>query len=140
MGLNRILRLESGDKGEKSMSDLDVVREIERELNVKLEKADKIEWNSSRITSYNVCYTKLLRMGCIICIIMALVQQRDNRMPESLKILTWASGGYILISKIIGSAISVATALSHPQTIYNQWEFLRAASEMDITGNRNNFV
>lgn len=77
----------------------------------------------------------LAGMGCIICIIMALVQQRDNRMPESLKILTWASGGYILISKIIGSAISVATALSHPQTIYNQWEFLRAASEMDITGN-----
>jgi ABC-type iron transport system FetAB permease component len=63
-----------------------------------------------------------------IFVIVALVKQHDSSMSSSLKVITWASLGFICINFVAGYVISIVFAMQNPGIVYNQWEVFKSMS------------
>jgi len=63
-----------------------------------------------------------------ICVVLALVRQRESNLKKALRALTWAALGCVCFSFVVGYIISLGLAFRHPEILRNQWELLKLFS------------
>ena len=86
--------------------------------------------------SFSFSHVFLTLLGSVvgICmaifVIVALVKQHDSDMKGSLRTLTWVTLGFVGISFATGYIFGMMFALKQPGIMYNQWEMLKAISEI----------
>lgn len=68
----------------------------------------------------------ILCMG--IFVIVALVKQQNSNLDGSLRVITWASLGFVCINFVAGYIISIVFATQNPGIVYNQWEIFKSMS------------
>lgn len=70
-----------------------------------------------------------------IVLIVAIVKQHSSRMRGGIIGITWITGGYLLLSFIIGYVIFLFGAFKFPQGINTQWNLLRIYSQLSPLDN-----
>jgi len=65
-----------------------------------------------------------------IFVIIALIKQHNGDMSNALRAITWASLGFVSITFLAGSVISMVSAFKNPSIAYNQWELFKSMSSL----------
>ena len=69
-------------------------------------------------------------IGMGIFVIIAIVKQHNADMSNALRIVTWASLGFVAITFVAGYGVSMVFAFKNPGLAYNQWELFKAISSL----------
>jgi hypothetical protein len=68
---------------------------------------------------------------CIgVFVIIALVRQHNSDMPGSLRTLTWTTLGFVCVTFVVGYILGMVFAFKNPSIAYNQWEIVKAISNL----------
>ncbi|CAB1064536.1 hypothetical protein D1BOALGB6SA_9332 [Olavius sp. associated proteobacterium Delta 1] len=68
---------------------------------------------------------------CIgIFVIIALVRQHNSDLPGSLRTITWTTLGFVCVTFVVGYIVGMVFAFRNPSIAYNQWEILKAISNL----------
>ena len=65
-----------------------------------------------------------------IFVIIALVEQHNTDMSNALRVITWASLGFVAITFVAGYGVSMVFAFKNPGLAYNQWELFKSISSL----------
>jgi hypothetical protein len=63
-----------------------------------------------------------------ICVVVALVKQRESNLKRPLRTLTWAALGYVCFSFIASYIVSIGIAFRHPEILRNHLELFKMFS------------
>jgi hypothetical protein len=63
-----------------------------------------------------------------ICVVVALVKQRESNLKRPLRTLTWVALGYVCFSFIASYIVSIGIAFRHPEIMRNQLELFKMFS------------
>ncbi|UCF91357.1 MAG: hypothetical protein JSW39_24290 [Desulfobacterales bacterium] len=66
------------------------------------------------------------------CVIIALVKQYDRNLKGGVSTVTWVALGYVGITLVVGYIVGMGIALRHPEVMHNQWELLKALSNVSL--------
>ena len=69
----------------------------------------------------------------VILVIVALVKQPGSALRNELRILTWMTMGYLVISGVAGYAFYMYLAFKNPNMLNNQWEMLKIVSSVSVS-------
>lgn len=69
-------------------------------------------------------------LGIGIFVIIALVKQHNSDLSGSLRIITWATLGYVCVAFGMGYIVGMVFAFKNPSLAYNQWELIKALSSL----------
>lgn len=69
-------------------------------------------------------------IGMGIFVIIALVKQHNTDMSNALRVVTWASLGFVAITFVAGYGVSMVFAFKNPGLAYNQWELFNSISSL----------
>ena len=74
-------------------------------------------------------------MGIGICVIIALVKQRDSNMSKILCNLTWTALGFVCVSFLLGYIFTVVLYFRNPDILGNQWKLIELVAAMSFFEN-----
>lgn len=69
-------------------------------------------------------------LGIGIFVIIALVKQHNSDLSGSLRIITWATLGYVCVAFGMGYIVGMVFAFKNPSLAYNQWELIKVLSSL----------
>ena len=83
--------------------------------------------HSSALTAFSYA----LGLGYTICLVIALAKQYGSDLPGSVRNMTWASLGFVLISSFLGYIVMVVTlAGRRPQKMMTEWDMYRVLLDL----------
>jgi hypothetical protein len=74
-------------------------------------------------------------MGIGICVVVALVKQRDGKIPNALRNLTWTALGFVCVSFLMGYIFTFFLAFKSPDMMGNQWKLIERIAAMSFFEN-----
>ncbi len=87
-----------------------------------------------RLTAFTLLST-FASMGIGICVIVALVKQRNSNIPRSLRNMTWTGLGYVGISFLLGYIFTIVLVFKNPEIMDNQWKLIERVAGMSFFEN-----
>jgi len=64
------------------------------------------------------------------CLILALVKQHGSSLPGSVRAITWASLGLVVVKFAVGYVVGIAFVMKNPSIAYNQWEVMKSIASL----------
>jgi hypothetical protein len=75
--------------------------------------------------------SSLLTAGYCVCIVAALVKQRESDIPRPVRRITWASLGFVCVSYFLSYVLMVTSMVtSKPEKMATQWDMYRAMLDL----------
>lgn len=74
-------------------------------------------------------------MGIGVCVVVALVKQRDSNIPKVLRKLTWTALGFVCVSFLMGYIFTFFLAFNNPDIMGNQWKLIERIAAMSFFDN-----
>lgn len=74
-------------------------------------------------------------MGIGVCVVIALVKQRDSNIPKALRNLTWTTLGFVCVSFLMGYIFTFLLAFKNPDIMGNQWKLIERIAAMSFFDN-----
>jgi hypothetical protein len=77
----------------------------------------------------------LASMGIGICVVIALVKQRESNISNALCNLTWTALGFVCISFLLGYVFMMVLYFKNPVIMGNQWKLIELVEAMSFFEN-----
>jgi hypothetical protein len=77
----------------------------------------------------------LASMGIGVCVVIALVKQRESNMPKTIRNLTWTGLGFVCASFLLGYVFTMVLAFKNPEIMGNQWKIVERVAAMSFFDN-----
>jgi hypothetical protein len=75
--------------------------------------------------------SSLLTAGYCVCIVAALVKQRDSDIPGTIRTITWASLGFVCVSYFLSYILMVTSMVTiKPEKMATQWDMYWAMLDL----------
>jgi hypothetical protein len=75
--------------------------------------------------------SSLLTAVYCVCIVAALVKQRDSDIPDTVRTITWASIGFVCVSYFLSYILMVTSVVtSRPEKMATQWDMYLAMLDL----------
>lgn len=69
-------------------------------------------------------------MAAVVVMIIALIRQQGSDIYKALQSTTWAILAFMIVETVVGYVIAITVVLKKPVIANNQWEMIKAISEL----------